>query len=403
MAVLSNPSSDGVSATRFSAVRFLLRFVAVVAIPIIVLGALLWWLVGNDRVQRTIELQAAQNHRIVEFALGDGLTVEGDPGVRPALVVVPDPVRLTTARAAVLEPLLGTHRLRIVDPSGAVLYSDVASEVGTTIRLDAADLRALSGVPTGVQVPQDGSAVTYTLPWAPPGRATVALVQLTVADDVSVSATVADVADLGFLFGGAFLGLLIALGPMCWWALGQIRRQFRRTRVMALNDALTGLANRMQFHDRLDEAIAAAQRGNGRVGLIMVDLDGFKAINDTGGHAAGDRLLKRVAAGLREATRRNEIPCRLGGDEFAVVVPRLGSREELVALADRLHESLDLDVPFSDGRSLRVTASMGLAVFPEDAHDVDEIVNVADVAMYGVKAARKAKLPPRSTRSFSAR
>jgi diguanylate cyclase (GGDEF)-like protein len=285
--------------------------------------------------------------------------------------------------------------LRIIDPAGRVVASDVDGEVGIVVSLTEEDREAFQGIPTGVRVPgTSASTVAYSLPWAPPGGSTAGVIQLIVLDDRVVDATVDDVADLGWLFGGAFFALLIALGPLCLWSLGAVRGQLRRTRVMALNDQLTGLGNRVHFQDRLDEAIAGAQRGDGQVGLVMVDLDGFKAINDTGGHAAGDRLLKRVAAGLQEATRRNEVACRLGGDEFAVVVPRLASREALVALADRLHERLDLDVPFSDGRTLRITASMGLAVFPQDADNADDLVNTADRGMYGVKAARRSKLPP---------
>jgi diguanylate cyclase (GGDEF)-like protein len=374
---------------RFYAVRFVARIVLVVAVPVAALGAALWWTVANDRVDRTIDLQAASNHRAVALALGDHL------GAKDNRIIVDDDVGLADGRHQMLEPLVGSVELRIIDPAGKIVASDVDGEVGVVVALTEEDREAFQGIPTGVRVTGiSASTVAYSLPWAPPGGSTVGVIQLTVLDDRVVDATVDDVGDLGWLFGGAFFALLIALGPLCLWSLGAVRGQLRRTRVMALNDQLTGLGNRVHFQDRLDEAIAGAQRGDGQVGLVMVDLDGFKAINDTGGHAAGDRLLKRVAAGLQEATRRNEVACRLGGDEFAVVVPRLASREALVALADRLHERLDLDVPFSDGRTLRITASMGLAVFPQDADNADDLVNTADRGMYGVKAARRAKLPP---------
>jgi diguanylate cyclase (GGDEF)-like protein len=347
---------------RFSPVRFLMRLVLMVAIPVIALGAALWWLVGQDGVDRAVELQAASNHRLVDSLIGDAL---GDLGDQVAVV---DPELYWSNRKGVMTSVLGDHHIEFVDPGGRILVSDERS---------------------------DGpgpNAVVYSLPWAPSNSPTAGIIRLTVLDDRVVAATADGLQSLGWLFGGAFLALLLALGPLCWWSLGAVRTQLRRTRVLALNDSLTGLANRTQFHDRLDEAIAAAKRGSGKVGLIMVDLDGFKAINDTGGHAAGDRLLKRVAAGLEDATRRNEIACRLGGDEFAVVVPRLGDREELVGLADRLHERLDMVVPFADGRSLRVTASLGLSVFPDDAAGADDLVGVADRGMYGVKAARRAQL-----------
>ena len=221
---------------------------------------------------------------------------------------------------------------------------------------------------------------------------------MTVLDDRVVDATVDDVGDLGWLFGGAFFALLIALGPLCLWSLGAVRGQLRRTRVMALNDPLTGLGNRVHFGDRLDEAIAGAQRGDGQVGLVMVDLDGFKAINDTGGHAAGDRLLKRVAAGPPRSH-----PPRRGG-----MSPGRRRNSPSWCLGWRLAKpwwhwptaSTNASIsmwPSRTGGTLRVTASMGLAVFPEDADNADDLVNTADRGMYGVKAARRAKLPPSSS------
>ena len=135
------------------------------------------------------------------------------------------------------------------------------------------------------------------------------------------------------------------------------------------------------------------ERGAVTFKAIILNSTAHFDMTDTGGHAAGDRLLKRVAAALGEATRRHEVPCRLGGDEFAVVVPRLDGRDELRKLADRLHEQLDMPVQFNDGRTLRVTASLGLALYPEDATNADDLVNVADKSMYAVKASRKAKLP----------
>ena len=258
--------------------------------------------------------------------------------------------------------------------------------------MDLVDASVLRSVATGRIVDGTDAQVVYSIPLSVDGVLQAAA-RVDVPDDAVIADAVDDASRLVYLFGGALLGIVVALIPLCWWSLGEYRRGLRKTRILALHDALTGLANRTQFHQRLDEALAGASRSDARVGLVMVDLDGFKAINDNGGHAAGDRLLKQVAAALGEVTRRHEVPCRLGGDEFAVLAPRITDRDELVKLADRLHSQLDFPVPFSDGRTLRVTASLGLALYPDDAMTADDLVNHADRGMYSVKASRKAKLP----------
>ncbi len=384
--------------SKFSLAASLIRLIASLAVPLVLVGALLWWLVSQDHLDRTVQAQA--NNASAAFALTtDGLVANGSDGL-----VVADAAALDARVSSVLGPLVGTPlELRIVGFDGVAKYSTSPNEVGEITGLSGIAADAVRGSASGQRGTATGDLqpMVYSLPVVV-DDAVVGAARLSVADDPAVTSATANASSMGYLFGGALLAMLIALVPMAWWSLGEVRRQFRKTRVLAMNDNLTGLANRTQFRQRLDEALAAAQRSDDRVGLIMVDLDGFKAINDTGGHAAGDRLLRRVAAALGEVTRRNEIPCRLGGDEFAVVAPRIGSREELASLAERLHQSLDLNVDFADGRQLRVTASMGLALYPEDAATADDLLNVADVGMYAVKASRKAKLP-RSIRSATTR
>ncbi len=375
--------------SRLSTVGFVIRLVTSIVVPVALIGSVLWWFVANDQLDRAVERRAVTVAAITGAALDGQLGVVGDLGV------LADPPLVDRAVLTEVEPLVGSEvELRVFALDGTVVYSPDRSEIGEPVGLDAVASSALRGVASGEvgSGPEDTTPVAYSIPVSVDGR-TLAVARVDVADDGPIADAVADADRLVFLFAGALLAIVVALVPLCWWSLGEVRRQYRRTRTLAMNDNLTGLANRTQFHERLDEAIAAAGRSDANVGLVLLDLDGFKAINDTGGHAAGDRLLKRVAAALGEATRRHEVPCRLGGDEFAVVVPRLDGRDELRKLADRLHEQLDLKVQFNDGRSLRVTASLGLALYPDDAADADDLVNVADKSMYAVKAARKAKLP----------
>ena len=157
----------------------------------------------------------------------------------------------------------------------------------------------------------------------------------------------------------------------------------RRVRHEADHDALTGLANRRSLERTLEAALARAG-GRGRsVGVIMLDLDGFKAINDTRGHAAGDDALREVALRLKRCVRERDLVARLGGDEFVVVLTDLGGRSGAVQdSVNRIHEALD--EPFGD---MRLHAAVGVATFPVDGGTAGDLLAHADRAMYVDKAA----------------
>ncbi len=155
----------------------------------------------------------------------------------------------------------------------------------------------------------------------------------------------------------------------------------------ALHDELTGLPNRACLYARAVEAVAEAARQGNRVGFLLLDLDRFKVVNDTLGHAAGDRVLKIVAHRLAHSVRPGDLVARLGGDEFAVLLPaaRPGStaREVAVRLCAALAGPIQLE-----GMTLQVETSIGIAFYPEDAPGVDLLVQRADVAMYLAKERR---------------
>jgi diguanylate cyclase (GGDEF)-like protein len=376
------------TASRTSTFMYVARLVASIVVPVALIGSALWWVVAGDQVDRAVDQRAQSVASLVDLAL-EGNLAQGVDG-RPEVI---DREAIDRAVRSILEVQLGSAvEFRVVAEDGEVLYSNDSTEFGIFLGIELVDSSALHGEATGRLVDGESVQGIYSVP-VEVGGVNQAAARVDVADDETLKQVLDDSARLIFLFGGALLAVVLALVPLCWWSLGEVRRQFRATRILAMSDNLTGLANRTQFHQRLDEAIAGAERSDSRIGLVMIDLDGFKAINDTGGHAAGDQLLKRVAGALGEATRRHEIACRLGGDEFAVLAPRIDDRDELVGLADRLHKQLDLNVPFSDGRSLRVTASLGLALYPDDAASGDDLVNKADAGMYSVKASRKSKLP----------
>ncbi|CAA7618029.1 diguanylate cyclase [Magnetospirillum sp. SS-4] len=153
-------------------------------------------------------------------------------------------------------------------------------------------------------------------------------------------------------------------------------------------DALTGLPNRSLFLDRLGQAIKAGRRDRTRFALLFIDLDGFKAVNDTFGHANGDLLLQEAAARLLLSVRSSDTVARLSGDEFTVILHDVDGRDEVAVVAakmvGRLAEPFDLD-----GQQASVQASIGIALFPDDADDAAVLIRLADRAMYGVKGSGK--------------
>lgn len=162
------------------------------------------------------------------------------------------------------------------------------------------------------------------------------------------------------------------------------RREAQRLAHLAYHDALTDLPNRTLLHDRLAQAIRAAQRDRAPVSLLVVDLDGFKQVNDSYGHRAGDRVLQQVAARLRAMLRGADTVARLGGDEFAIVLPSTGL-DGAVQIARRVLQEIQEPCAV-EHRQLSVRGSVGIAWFPEHAKSADHLLQKADLAMYLAKS-----------------
>ncbi|MFC5302416.1 EAL and GGDEF domain-containing protein [Azospira restricta] len=153
---------------------------------------------------------------------------------------------------------------------------------------------------------------------------------------------------------------------------------------IAHHDALTGLPNRSLLQDRLGQALAGAERAGNLVAVLFLDLDRFKAVNDTLGHDVGDALLKVVAARLAGAVRDVDTVCRLGGDEFVVVLGAVGGTDDAVMVAERIVDELAQPAEVM-GHALRVSTSIGISLFPEDGRDAQTLMKNADTAMYTAK------------------
>jgi diguanylate cyclase (GGDEF)-like protein/PAS domain S-box-containing protein len=158
----------------------------------------------------------------------------------------------------------------------------------------------------------------------------------------------------------------------------------RRLEVMAMTDDLTGLNNRRYFTRKGTEEFRRARRYTSALSVIMLDVDRFKSINDTYGHAAGDYVLKELAILIRQNLRDVDIPGRLGGEEFAILLPNTNHQSTLI-LAERLRQNIATHLFEINDQSIPSTASMGVASLNEDSVNLEELLNQADAALYRAK------------------
>ena len=211
--------------------------------------------------------------------------------------------------------------------------------------------------------------------------------------------------------GQAFRDLVVpvrATGGLRWWSLSarplldedghhtgwrgvitdvtQARETHRRLAYLAHFDSLTGLANRLELRERLARAIDALDTGGRHIALLCLDIDHFKTINDSLGHAAGDAVLVEVGRRLQACLRQSDLAARLGGDEFAVMITDLQSTDDLRTAAQHLMQVLSQSVDIG-GRQLPMSVSIGIAQAPEHGRTLDELMGNADLALYAAKEA----------------
>ena len=155
---------------------------------------------------------------------------------------------------------------------------------------------------------------------------------------------------------------------------------------LAQYDFLTGLPNRLVFNDRLRQSMQLAQREGRQLGLMFIDLDRFKSVNDTLGHAAGDTLLKTLSHRLGTCVRGNDTIARLGGDEFAVILENIATHQDAANTARRLL-SAGVEPVIHEESEIFTSLSIGIALYPMDAGNTEELLKNADMAMYQAKQA----------------
>jgi diguanylate cyclase (GGDEF)-like protein len=189
-----------------------------------------------------------------------------------------------------------------------------------------------------------------------------------------------------------FLPKLEILSPLLKRSIDfSIRRKgiVRAAELRAATDALTSLSNRATFTRVLETATAHAGRHGGGFALAFIDLDGFKSINDTQGHAAGDEVLVAVAGRCKAVARANDHLCRLGGDEFVILLDGVATRDQAELAALRYATAIEEPITLTSGATVQVGASLGLALCPTDGDTASELVATADQRMYASKAERK--------------
>ncbi len=169
--------------------------------------------------------------------------------------------------------------------------------------------------------------------------------------------------------------------------MAELEQSRTALREEATHDPLTGLANRRLFYDRLQQAIRHAHRYGSKLGILYVDLDHFKEINDRHGHHVGDAVLTEVAKRLTACVRDSDTVARLGGDEFVVLLEGVQGREDHFAVASKIGQTLNAGTSFY-GLDVDIAASIGHAIYPDDGIDEDVLMRTADAAMYRVKTGR---------------
>ena len=170
---------------------------------------------------------------------------------------------------------------------------------------------------------------------------------------------------------------------------------------LALHDPLTGLPNRRLLEDRIATTLQHASRNHHKAAIMYLDLDGFKTINDTYGHAYGDEVLKTVAQRLLANSRKEDTVARLGGDEFMVVLGEVGGLSDANGPASKLVEAIAQPI-FVNDLTLQLSTSIGISIYPDDAETVDALISIADYALYEAKRGGKNRFCATSTQPAAA-
>lgn len=201
---------------------------------------------------------------------------------------------------------------------------------------------------------------------------------------------------VGWLLAGS-IAVLVGLAGFYRWARLREARALQRIEHLAHHDLVTGLPNRALLTERLAQELARARREEASLAVMMLDLDGFKTVNDTWGHAAGDAVLAQVAERLRACMRTSDIAGRMGGDEFMALLPH-ATEEGALKVAEKARHALREPYRVAGGGQALLGASVGIAFFPRDGMEPDALQQAADAALYDAKRSGKDRVAVARTR-----
>ena len=370
--------------------RLVLRFALLTGVSLAIASVAIFVMVRGFVTAQARDA-VEQNTRFVAEAVLSRELAPGDFERRPS-----------PARRRALERLF-RQQVMIDDVESAALYGTSGRLTFATSELGGADLAPLRAaaavratlegqqIRTAVEktTGQDGSTRTVLRQLVPiwfGDRAAGVLV--TERDYAPIARSVtATFVPIALVLEGVLLILFVSLFPVLSRATRQIDSHMEEIEHQALHDSLTGLPNRVLFHDRIETALANARRTGGRAAVLLLDLDGFKEINDALGHARGDELLRERRRPPAPHPPGHRHVARLGGDEFGVVLPA-GDGDDVLEAATRIHEAVEEPVRRSAASSSRSSASVGFALLPGARVDSDTLLRLADVAMYAAKRNR---------------
>lgn len=373
------------------------RSITVTLIPFVVLlglGFVFARVIRTQAVRREVADAARATELVARLGVQPNLTRHDITGG-----FTPD--RLAAFRRKVERDFVGhgVIRVKIWNRNGVVVYSDEPGVIGRSFPAsdelaDAlkgesrSELSRLDKIENRTERGQGRAIEVYVPLRFPPNGAPDGAFEMYLSYAPVEAAVARDTRQM--------YSLLLAALTLLYFALIRISHDSRRLRTransnefLALHDPLTQLANRALFRDRVEHAIAAMGRGGRGVAVLFIDLDNFKRVNDSAGHAVGDQLLMAVADRLTRATRAPDTAARLGGDEFAVLVEHVGCAADVGQVAARILQALQSPIHLDD-RAIVIDASVGVALTFGDC-DVDDLLRNADVAMYWAKSAGKGR------------
>ena len=378
---------------------------------IVLVAIALGFFYRNLAVQSLIEQQTQANVFLTQslsnslwpkyanfIARAGGIPV-GELGAQPEVV---------SLREDVLQKIRGLHvvKVKMYDMSGLTVYSTEPRQIGENKAGNAGYQKARAGQTESELVFRDRFSATEQVienrnllsSYAPVRRTPGGPVEGVFEIYTDVTPLLADVARTQYsVFGGVIFLLLL----LYFFLLMIVRRadriirthenaerraQAEQVHYMAYHDPLTGLPNRALFKDRFQHAITIANRAQKSLGVMFIDVDRFKAINDSLGHEGGDAVLIETAKRIRACLRASDTACRIGGDEFTVILERLPSNEHAAQVANRLIQKFSEPMTVGN-REIIVTASIGIAVYPGATQDIQRLLKDADAAMHAAKEA----------------